>query len=1229
MRKRLLYEDVYEHEKKYYEEKANNANFKPAAQLQYMKNPTQTSLFAKNRKKPVSANDEIKNEFMSKKDLIGDIQEKTIPEIAKTKEMLCGIRENTVTDYANKKTQNNLENVLLKDIVERPSVPPNLPNVHTKTPTPVALPFPTVVSAPANSQTGKSLFAIAMDRRAVKLEAPTVSTSTDIKTEEPMDCIPIEHSNRPAEKSIEDMKIEVHSENLKLITDMDDDKIMEERRQLLKDLDPSTIEFIKNMRKRKTSAITKVENNPISESKDIQDTNPTTTTPTLSLLPDECPAVELLEQSTAENWINFDVIEKEKLEWMREIPMKAAKLKSGEKFEARFDFAGVLLPYSLNETVNTDNQQPYERELYLHTEDPHRPGYALQELFRLARSFLVPQRIYGYKAIAGILRLYNQGFYDQVLQLPLSKIFFLLRLGLDDLQPALTEVVSKGLAYLFYNEIDEALLDYIYDNPYCYWQPTLQVISTEVSEETDSVEDLQKQMQQLQVKQAYGDKHTTIDANIEETEQESKTSMSDFHLAEVDLVDCLLRSNILQRIYFILQKQRPENSAVISCLKLLIRLARTDNEIAIRIVNNDNLLRCLFDNFLPSLENVDTMTRTPTYYNYPQHLVLKLIRVLISQSLPIAIKFVNLNIVDKLLNYICSCDDIRGALVHVQTESLRVLRCLLLLNVDNGQFYKKFLHAFRYMLHWHFNHVTYEEGGSFLIRQHATALLATITSGPSNQEAHDVLSETLLNCCCKWFHRATIHGIKEFTQATLLSACLNAVTWYCRASSSVRFRTFLDKYLPDFVASKSFMELILSLRHSSIILRSSTDRRWVHPPLPNVGAVVMNSYGPQLILSQQYSIYLLTTLWRLIELQFKHNDKSVYNVIFKPAIMEPLVEYMKAFMTKTNQFLATNFFAKIEIKFICKLLAFEGIDTYLTKQEMMLIAYNLCCCLTADHIEEIEELFEKVIFNSAYHNVDPELLNKWRQFYLELVYPHYIFVSSTELTLSMRASQPQILNTDWPYHPLKRILKYALNMQTVKPTAFPSEISTIINTLSFIDNLEKFYPNIHIVSPTEKLLYLMITFLGPQCEFNDHEVKEVQRMHILRLYEQCKDYNFQFETKFKDKCKFENLYLIFVDHFSAVSNGNELFTSLLFVPLAQKYDKKYRCRVWSDNLSALVFANCDENMLLGGLNAYVEPHDKDESLLDSYMFAIRTQAIRRGTIPFKIAVRQLRKAKKI
>lgn len=164
-------------------------------------------------------------------------------------------------------------------------------------------------------------------------------------------------------------------------------------------------------------------------------------------------------------------------------------------------------------------------------------------------STVLQQRVSAFGAIAGIFSIYNQGFYDQVLTLPISKIFFLLRFGLDDNTPAQLEVVSRALARLCYNETDEVLLDHIYENAYCHWQPTLQVLTDgDDSSDPNSVAFLQRYMALLRS----NSKAVSADVDEDQSDRDSRMSMDDFQLAETDLISCLLRTNILQRIRYAL-----------------------------------------------------------------------------------------------------------------------------------------------------------------------------------------------------------------------------------------------------------------------------------------------------------------------------------------------------------------------------------------------------------------------------------------------------------------------------------------------------------------------------------------------------------------------------------------------------------------------------------------------------------------------------------------------------
>lgn len=81
---------------------------------------------------------------------------------------------------------------------------------------------------------------------------------------------------------------------------------------------------------------------------------------------------------------------------------------------------------------------------------------------------------------------------------------------------------------------------------------------------------------------------------------------------------------------FILVSVKPDNSTVESCLKLLIRIARTSTKVARQLANESHLIDTLFKHFLPSSSGSNQ------FYGQPQVLFLKLIRVLICHHLDIA-----------------------------------------------------------------------------------------------------------------------------------------------------------------------------------------------------------------------------------------------------------------------------------------------------------------------------------------------------------------------------------------------------------------------------------------------------------------------------------------------------------------------------------------------------------------------------------------------------------------
>ncbi|KAL9929060.1 RNA polymerase II-associated protein 1 [Glossina fuscipes fuscipes] len=1195
--------DILRMQDEFLAEKAKNPKIKPAAQIIKVSKSSKpsSSLFAKSRNK-----NGVRNAMSA--------AHRHVPSdnALQRKIILDEIQTNIKGEVNAEQQTDTIAHTIIGDIVERVVKQPKRHLLGCQE----GHAFPVVekmkLTTPKAFINGKSIFAQIMEQN---VKTRINENHETIETEQ--------YSLRQAKDELDVVLEEgttggeAFEENLKILREMNEEEILQEKQKLIESLDPSIIALLKKKHKERLHHLKEATNtNAVMNSMDSPDSLEAARA---DLHPSNA-AIPLIRRGAAEEWIHFDVVEKEKLEWMSAVRNQKLKLKPGEKFEARFDWKGVLLPFSPDEADDKE-----ERELYLHGDEPQRPGYTLQELFRLARSHIIQQRISAFSAIAGMLSIYQQGFYDETLDLPITKIFFLLRFGFDDNNPAILEVVAKALAFLFYNETDEFLLDFCYENPGCHWQPTLQVLKADSDlEDSLPIENLQKQFTQLQISNS--SRETFMRADVEENEEESKSFMTDFQLCDTDLIEGFVRTNALHRIRYILTTVKPDNSCVISCFKMLIRLARSGEEIAMKIANDVDLMKYLFQNFLPKLEVVvSTEKQSSLLYGCPQYLCLKLFRIMISTKLIIANKFCDSKLIDVLENYLSCRDDLQNQLIKVQIECLRILKCLLLLRMDHDSSdnfcFRKFVPAFRYMLEWHYNHLIYEEGGPYLIRQHAAAIFVCVASitGPVGREAISSLIDVLHDCSCKWFHTAIRAGVLEFSQATLLNACLNVVIWCKHHSDPMRFHNFVNKYVKAFIESESFQKFTENIVHSSLILHDSMDRRNVYQSLPNVGSITMHPYGPQLIVSQKYPTYFLSSLWRLMELYLECNNKIIFESLLRPAILEPLVKFLHSISVRCNRYLATNFFAKMELKFTHQLLCFKGLETYFQTSEMLQIVYNFLSCLTAEYVSEIEQLFEKIIFNPYYINASKEILDQWRHTCLELVYPHYIVVHANELSLALPFSQLPILPPDWPYFQLRLILQRFLENVQRKSSMVFSERQVLQMTLSFVTQLEECNRELHIVAPTEKLMYLMIAFMGPDSNFLDRDIHEMLHQHLLKFYAESKYIKFDFDAVYPGKCKFENLYALFIDHFQAVSYGDQLFSSLVMIPLAQKYDHKWRRRVWSDYASALRFLNCEESLLIGGLSAYLEPAEEEESLLKAYNQALNTNLLSLNSLPYKIA----------
>ncbi|XP_058822608.1 uncharacterized protein LOC131684081 isoform X1 [Topomyia yanbarensis] len=1119
-----------------------------------------------------------------------------------------------------------LENTIIGEIVEKrydPSVAMEIDD-EDQVQSQVAFPKLVPLKGPLIGQTGKkSLFAQMFNKSDEQVE--------NIKQ------VKFQSTTDASDDPTGDDALQIHQENLQKLNQMGEEEILKERQYLMSTMDPKLLEFLKS-RKKSGCTSEKPQQVPIQEDEEIKT---------------ELPDLDVLTQEGSEQWINFDVLEPEKLEWTKNIQKSLKKLKPGESFEARFDWKGVLQPYVAKEqNINKD-----DRELYLHGEDADRPGYTLQELFRLARANVLQQRISALNAIAGILNIYNQGFYDGVLELPISKIFFFLRFALDENTPAVVEVASRALASLFYNDTDETLLDTIYDTARGIYQPEmgLNITHSRTEEEQQRQRNIESGFDSLNLSDQKSQKKNTrkvqFETHLDDDPDDlgNRETMNDFHLAETDLLECFLRTNILERVRYILFSMRSEGTTAISCMKLLIRLARTNNAMAVKIASNEQLIGGLVKKYLGSIEGQGK--------HEPHHLVIKLFRVLCSNGDAFYEQYLNRHHVISLLKrYVFTRSDINVQLILAQIETFRFLR-LYLKCARNDELYRDLLPALFYLIEWHYQHLSMDEGGPFIIRQHVTALLALIDYDhlqvANGFTPHNC--DRLFACFCKWFNAATKYGVEEFSQKLLLGACL-AVAAKLRSVAASYYHNFVDGYLVPFLRSPKFDNLMKELSNSHLSnLEAVEDRSAKNPPLPNLGGILTNENSPSaptLVLTKSYPVFLLYAMLDFLRLHvdhsgcplelFTHNSHHFrYLSKLADTVTVQNGNKSKSIVTGNCGKLATNWFLKTELNYLLEVLTVLAGNRHadskrihekdiemasIGSDEMRLplaVAFKVLLHFSEEFYPAVLKLFDRIIFERNFYpngQIPAEDLQRWKFNYkvkLQSLVVNEVNLTGSRRSFSIVGWHTPLLQPAWPYSLLYFLLE---KLEQGKPQLEHFTEEQIIKTsLLFSELVEN--NSILLVTATEKLMYLMAAFLGPDSKFLDAQISALitRRIDALREEVAGAGLKFDFETRLEEKKSYHGLYQLVLDIFQSSSYGHAPFSALVMVPLAQQYDIQWRNLLWSEYVAVLRFVACNEQQLFGSLNDYKQPEETDVTLLKYYNQALNSNLLRPGSIPAQIA----------
>ncbi|XP_045474307.1 RNA polymerase II-associated protein 1 isoform X2 [Harmonia axyridis] len=959
-------------------------------------------------------------------------------------------------------------------------------------------------------------------------------------------------------------KKEIHEQNLNILKSTPESEILAEKERLLSGLNPAILAYLQSRKKEnvnKSTNLTITQQNDAGQNIDLNSIKST---------------VEILSTLGSDKWLNFNQLETNKLAWMKEIEMP--KIDKDKAFEARFDFEGWLLPFTQPE-INEKN-----RILYHHGEEPERPGYTLKELFTLARSNITQQKIIALNSIANILSLYSSGVYQDVLEIPIEQVFFLIRFCLDDNTPGVLNAGIKAMRCLIFNYSDETYLDCLLGFGFDVKMPVLPV----------------------------------------DNEEKDDDRVNDQQLAENNLIKCLVRTGIYTRIRYIINTMRPTLETIVYCLEILIRLSRDSNFVVSTMFMCEDLVSSIVKNFIP--ENY-TYNHQESAYGLPVLQALKLVRVLTARNEILANKFVNeYNIVEAISRYLQ--DEIFGGNasgIKLQTECFHLWKILLKYGLTLD-YHETLISILLKYLDYHIKQTDIDEKTTFIREAHCAAMLSLlgefIILKPSIVSKFDQLYLVALKKWSTQFQR-----ISDFKsgQSQIISSLMILSSKIYRYSKLTRQ---IEESVANLLKSKGFAESVLEIKNCSMLLNN-------YDPQPFSANLKTLQTSAWYASEHVIPILQTTSCFPFIRAlsQFLSGCDSMF---LKLSFLEnnTIKSYIEALAHQQSLFLTSHWFTRIESQLILNLLKIsvdlcKEIDT----ANFYAVAVKSLCIFNEDQKEEIKYLMEKIIFCTKFYPSEILLsnLNLYeRNENLEISLKNLDAIKHVYfkvLGLSEKRDSPQsfcldigignVIPVDWVYTPI--LILYSNQQEKNNVLSEQQQTFIVTNCLRWVLIYEMYFPSLVLaVSPTDRFCRLACVFLGSDVLFLNQEIHQLLELclkNILSKFEKKLDFN----KPIKGLKNFQDFYNQMLEQYQGVSYGDILFGNFVLVPLSQKQNVQWRKTLWSEYYGVVQILDISRKQLMTSLDNYLQPLEEDESLLKCYKNALSMATVKSTSVLHVIA----------
>ncbi|XP_059481416.1 RNA polymerase II-associated protein 1 [Neocloeon triangulifer] len=1117
--------------------------------------------------------------------------------------------------------------IMLSDIVERtPSAKPFRPPVATTSGFPVVFKRDKLLS---QGDTKKlSIFAKMHQRKSQQGVSLSASEEINLGAQ-----TAIKNVFGPSEAQ------KIHEESLQKLSQLSEEQILEERKRLLASLNPETLKFFTNRQKGKGAGIGEEPLKPTQaqpkEEKMLED----------QPIPEEDLPIPIEE---AKKWLHMDVVENEKLKWMKKLPAPKP-LAPGDPHPARFDFEGNLMP------VNAD--VPETKALHHHGEEPERAGYTLEELLLFSRSSVMQQRAIGVSTIANILRLAKEGRFDLCLeesiipQLVSAGLFAVLRFSLDDAVMMVVQAAAEALNYLLASEPDEVCLSLMLGTTFGLQQPIL-ACPPEPEEEKEKGQ-----------------------TSIEEGE------LRDHELLQLDVIKGALRTDLVPRIRYLLEIIKPGPKTTLSLIEILIRIARHSRESALAIGRCPGLMQTIISQFLPL--NWESTTKKPadmeSVRGVPLARAVRLIRIISAQSKAMSLDFINkFNIMTPIMAYLASEPGETGIPdgPAILIESFYLWQTFLAYDLGINEF-SSFSPVYGQLLSFHLTNTNLRTEGSFY-QEHATAILTLLSAALNvNRMHHDKLPRELLiqvgppivKTTASWITQAAENLPMNFSDCKLVGAALSVskqlflVLQYWDGVDTMSWMSLVQNVTNSsvipFISSKTFESWTNSmLEHSSLLDSESTSGRKRDPKgLPSTGSV---TYGQRItsILqpgSPSFAVQSIIAFLNFTVDKFPMYKQAIFDALLKSKGVQSYIN--KIAINGCPGF--DHWFSRTEIHLSADLLNIatksENLDSD-HQWQCHRAAMNLISCIRIEDRSLITQLFNTWIF---YNNQEETFLSLMQKLNLqdnntksplleiainELPMIRDAFLVAFKLnfgtpissknTISLPAENDSLLPVDWPFLPLVKVVGHVQEEKKVENKTSaeehpPADLSEVFRSLQWIFILETLEPQVlnKMLSPTARLCRLACVFLAENCIFLEKNISDLLKEIVgalLKNQSLCGQ-DFDFDEKIPGLKDFWDLYVQLVQQYSAESYGDKLFAHFILIPLQQRFSVSFKNLIWGELVEIVRFLSLPIEELMIPIENFLEPLETNVALLELYLKTLRSGLVKPSWSPllYKLSTHQI------